>query len=122
MLPDYDLPAVQINRKIRIEGDTAAARYFQSERLFVNETNPVAAHQIHDDGFGFAPVGDTYKKIPQIGNVILEDDVEIGANTCVDCATMGSTIIHKGVKLDNLVQIAHNVTVGENTVIAAATA
>lgn len=71
------------------------------------------------DGFGFAPVGDVYKKIPQIGNVILEDDVEIGANTCVDCATMGSTIIHKGVKLDNLVQIAHNVTVGENTVIAA---
>lgn len=71
------------------------------------------------DGFGFAPEGDHYKKIPQIGNVMLEDDVEIGANTCVDRATMGSTIIHKGVKLDNLVQIAHNVVVGNNTVIAA---
>ena len=63
------------------------------------------------DGFGFAPEGDHYKKIPQIGNVLLEDDVEIGANTCIDRATMGSTIIKKGVKLDNLVQIAHNVVV-----------
>ena len=71
------------------------------------------------DGFGFAPEGDHYKKIPQIGNVLLEDDVEIGANTCIDRATMGSTIIKKGVKLDNLVQIAHNVVVGGNTVIAA---
>ena len=66
-----------------------------------------------------APEGDHYKKIPQIGNVLLEDDVEIGANTCIDRATMGSTIIKKGVKLDNLVQIAHNVVVGGNTVIAA---
>ena len=73
------------------------------------------------DGFGFVPEGDHYKKIPQIGNVLLEDDVEIGANTCVDRATMGSTIIKKGVKLDNLVQIAHNVVVGGNTVIAAQT-
>ena len=73
------------------------------------------------DGFGFVPEGDHYKKIPQIGNVVLEDDVEIGANTCVDRATMGSTIIKKGVKLDNLVQIAHNVVVGGNTVIAAQT-
>ena len=71
------------------------------------------------DGFGFAPEGDHYKKIPQIGNVLLEDDVEIGANTCIDRATMGSTIIKKGVKLDNLVQIAHNVVGGGNTVIAA---
>ena len=71
------------------------------------------------DGFGFAPEGDHYKKIPQIGNVLLEDNVEIGANTCIDRATMGSTIIKKGVKLDNLVQIAHNVVVGGNTVIAA---
>jgi UDP-3-O-[3-hydroxymyristoyl] glucosamine N-acyltransferase len=72
------------------------------------------------DGFGFAPSSaNDYKKIPQIGNVILEDYVEIGANTTVDRATMGSTIIHKGVKLDNLVQIAHNVEVGENTVMAA---
>ena len=71
------------------------------------------------DGFGFAPQsGNDYKKIPQIGNVILEDRVEIGANTCVDRATMGSTIIRKGVKLDNLIQVAHNVEIGENTVIA----
>lgn len=71
------------------------------------------------DGFGFAPqeTGD-YKKIPQIGNVIIEDDVEVGANTTIDRATLGSTIIHKGVKIDNLVQIAHNVEIGQNTVIA----
>jgi UDP-3-O-[3-hydroxymyristoyl] glucosamine N-acyltransferase len=72
------------------------------------------------DGFGFAPVIDNnYMKIPQIGNVILEDNVEIGANTCIDRATMGSTVLQRGVKLDNLVQIAHNVVIGENTVIAA---
>lgn len=72
------------------------------------------------DGFGHAPQSDgTYKKIPQIGNVIVEDNVEICANTTVDRATMGSTIIHKGVKLDNLIQIAHNVEIGENTVMAA---
>ncbi|RYZ54760.1 MAG: UDP-3-O-(3-hydroxymyristoyl)glucosamine N-acyltransferase [Sphingobacteriales bacterium] len=75
---------------------------------------------IGGDGFGFAPQQDgSYRKIPQIGNVIIEDDVEIGANTTIDRATMGSTVIRKGVKLDNLIQIAHNVEVGENTVIAA---
>lgn len=74
---------------------------------------------IGSDGFGFAPQeGNNYKKVPQVGNVIIEDHVEIGANTAIDRATMGSTIIRKGVKLDNLVQIAHNVEVGENTVIA----
>ncbi len=74
------------------------------------------------DGFGFAPKDDgTYQKIPQVGNVILEDLVEIGANTTIDCATMGSTIIRKGTKIDNLVQIAHNVEIGENTVMAALT-
>ncbi len=74
------------------------------------------------DGFGFAPTEEgSYNKIPQIGNVILEDDVEVGANTTIDRATMGSTIIHKGVKLDNLIMIAHNVQVGSNTVIAAQT-
>jgi UDP-3-O-[3-hydroxymyristoyl] glucosamine N-acyltransferase len=74
------------------------------------------------DGFGFAPNSEgNYKKVPQIGNVILEDYVEIGANTCIDRATLGSTIIRKGVKLDNLIQIAHNVEIGENTVIAAQT-
>lgn len=77
---------------------------------------------IGSDGFGFAQTEDgTYKKIPQVGNVILEDHVEIGANSTIDCSTMGSTIIHKGTKIDNLVQIAHNVEIGENTVIAALT-
>ncbi|MEG0655472.1 MAG: UDP-3-O-(3-hydroxymyristoyl)glucosamine N-acyltransferase, partial [Mucinivorans sp.] len=72
------------------------------------------------DGFGFAPMQDgTYQKIAQIGNVVIENDVEIGANTCVDRATMGSTIVHHGVKLDNLIQVAHNVTIGQDTVIAA---
>ena len=70
------------------------------------------------DGFGFAPSPEGYEKIPQIGIAILEDDVEIGANTCIDRATMGATIIHKGTKLDNLVQIAHNVEVGSHTVMA----
>lgn len=74
---------------------------------------------IGGDGFGFAPENGTYKKIAQIGNVIIEDDVEIGANTTIDRATMGSTIVRKGVKLDNLIQIGHNVEVGEHTVIAA---
>jgi UDP-3-O-[3-hydroxymyristoyl] glucosamine N-acyltransferase len=77
---------------------------------------------IGSDGFGFAPNPDgTYNKIAQIGNVIIGDDVEIGSNTTIDRATMGSTIIHKGVKLDNLIQIAHNVELGANTVIAAQT-
>ena len=75
---------------------------------------------IGSDGFGFAPQADgPFTKIAQIGNVIVEDLVEIGANTTVDCATMGSTIIRRGVKLDNLIQVAHNVEIGENTVIAA---
>ena len=71
------------------------------------------------DGFGFAPTPQGYEKIPQIGIAVLEDDVEIGANACVDRATMGATIIHKGVKLDNLVQIAHNDEIGAHTVMAA---
>lgn len=71
------------------------------------------------DGFGFAPTPEGYEKIPQIGITILEDDVEIGANTCVDRATMGATIVHRGVKLDNLVQIAHNDEIGSHTVMAA---
>ncbi|MCX8481877.1 MAG: UDP-3-O-(3-hydroxymyristoyl)glucosamine N-acyltransferase [Sediminibacterium sp.] len=73
---------------------------------------------IGSDGFGFAP-GETYQKIPQLGNVIIEDNVEIGANVTIDRATLDSTIIKKGVKLDNQIQIAHNVEIGENTVIAA---
>lgn len=75
---------------------------------------------IGGDGFGFAPNSENnYKKVPQIGNVVIEDHVEVGSNTTIDRATMGSTIIRKGVKLDNLIQIAHNVEIGENTVIAA---
>ncbi len=70
------------------------------------------------DGFGFAPSPEGYEKIPQIGIVIVEDNVEIGANTCVDRATMGATVIRKGAKLDNLIQIAHNVEVGSHTVMA----
>lgn len=77
---------------------------------------------IGGDGFGFAPNSENnYQKVPQIGNVILEDHVEIGSNTSIDRATLGSTIIRKGVKLDNLIQVAHNVEIGENTVIAAQT-
>ncbi|MBD1434631.1 UDP-3-O-(3-hydroxymyristoyl)glucosamine N-acyltransferase [Sphingobacterium sp. DN00404] len=77
---------------------------------------------VGSDGFGFAPQKDgTYNKVPQIGNVIIEDDVEVGANTVIDRATLGSTTIRKGVKLDNLIQIAHNVEIGANTVAAAQT-
>ena len=77
---------------------------------------------IGSDGFGFAPKADgSFQKVPQLGNVIIEDNVEVGSNTTIDRATIGSTIIRKGVKLDNLIQVAHNVEVGENTVIAAQT-
>lgn len=78
-----------------------------------------AGSVIGADGFGFAPNQEGYNKIPQIGIVVIEDDVEIGANTCVDRSTMGQTIIRKGVKLDNLIQVAHNCEVGENTVMSA---
>lgn len=74
------------------------------------------------EGFGFAPTADGYEKIPQMGIVVLEDNVEVGANTCIDRATMGTTVIHSGVKLDNLIQIAHNCEVGSNTVMAAQSA
>lgn len=77
-----------------------------------------AGSVIGADGFGHAPAADGYEKIPQIGIVIIEDNVEVGANTCIDRATMGATIIRKGVKLDNLIQVAHNVEVGANTVMA----
>ena len=78
-----------------------------------------AGSVIGADGFGFAPNQDGYDKIPQIGIVIIEDDVEIGANTCIDRSTMGETRIHRGVKLDNLIQVAHNCEIGENTVMSA---
>ncbi|MDR2804416.1 MAG: UDP-3-O-(3-hydroxymyristoyl)glucosamine N-acyltransferase [Dysgonamonadaceae bacterium] len=76
---------------------------------------------IGSDGFGFAKEGEVYRKIPQLGNVVIEDNVEIGANTTIDRAVMDSTIIRQGVKLDNLIQVAHNVEIGENTAIAAQT-
>jgi UDP-3-O-[3-hydroxymyristoyl] glucosamine N-acyltransferase len=85
--------------------------------------NNVTIHSgaiIGSDGFGFAPKEDgSFQKVPQLGNVVIEDDVEIGANTSIDRATIGSTIIRKGVKLDNLIQVAHNAEIGSNTVIAA---
>lgn len=102
----------------------------QKCQLFPNVTiyqgcklgNNVTIHAgsvIGADGFGFAPAQDGYEKIPQIGIVVIEDDVEIGANTCIDRSTMGETIIHRGVKLDNLIQIAHNCEIDENTVMSA---
>lgn len=93
-----------------------------SETVIGNRCTIHSGTIIGSDGFGFAPQEDgTYVKVPQIGNVIIEDDVEIGACTTVDRATLGSTIIRKGVKLDNHIQVAHNVEIGENTVIAAQT-
>ncbi|MDR1584706.1 MAG: UDP-3-O-(3-hydroxymyristoyl)glucosamine N-acyltransferase, partial [Prevotellaceae bacterium] len=106
-------------------GDNAI--FYSGVKLYANTIigNNCILHAgavIGADGFGFAPASDgSYKKIPQRGNVILEDDVEVGANTTIDSATMGSTIIRRGVKIDNLVQIAHNVEIDENTVIAAQT-
>lgn len=115
-------PQVYIGEDVRIGDNTViypGVKIYQGCRIGCN----CVLHGgvvIGADGFGFAPQSDNnYRKIPQIGIVILEDDVEIGANTCVDRATMGATIIRRGVKLDNLIQIAHNVEIGENTVIAA---
>ncbi|MDR1330690.1 MAG: UDP-3-O-(3-hydroxymyristoyl)glucosamine N-acyltransferase [Tannerella sp.] len=100
---------------------TVYARCSVGQRCIIHAGAVIGA-----DGFGFAPEdhapeGQQYKKIPQIGNVVLEDEVEIGANTTVDRAVMGSTVIRRGVKLDNLIQIAHNVEIGEDTVMAAQT-
>ena len=99
-----------------------AGAKIHSETIIGNNCAIYSGVVIGADGFGFAPQTDgTFKKIPQIGNVIIEDNVDIGACTTIDRATMGSTIIRKGVKLDNQIQIAHNVEIGENTVIAAQT-
>lgn len=93
-----------------------------SETVIGNNCTVHSGSIIGSDGFGFAPQEDgAYQKVPQIGNVIIEDNVEIGACTTIDRATLGSTIIRKGVKLDNQIQIAHNVEIGQNTVIAAQT-
>ncbi|TGE24609.1 UDP-3-O-(3-hydroxymyristoyl)glucosamine N-acyltransferase [Hymenobacter aquaticus] len=91
-----------------------------AETVIGNRCTVHAGAVIGSDGFGFAPQPDgSYKTIPQIGNVVLEDNVSIGANATIDCATMGSTIIREGAKIDNLVQIAHNVEIGRHTVVAA---
>ncbi|MFC7525373.1 UDP-3-O-(3-hydroxymyristoyl)glucosamine N-acyltransferase [Parapedobacter sp. GCM10030251] len=115
-------PHVYIGENVKIGNDTTlfpgVSVYFDciiGQHVIVHSGTVIGS-----DGFGFAPQEDgTYSKINQIGNVIIEDDVEIGANTVIDRATMGSTIIRKGVKLDNLIQVAHNVEIGKNTVIAA---
>jgi UDP-3-O-[3-hydroxymyristoyl] glucosamine N-acyltransferase len=99
----------------------AGAKVF-SETEIGNNVSVHSGAVLGGDGFGFAPNPDgTYSKIPQIGNLIIEDNVNIGAGTTIDRATMGSTIIRKGVKLDNQIQVGHNVEIGENTVIAAQT-
>ncbi len=115
-------PQVYIGNNVTI-GDNAtiyAGAKIYHDCVLGNNTTLHSGAVIGADGFGFAVTNTTnYKKIPQIGNVIIEDYVEIGSNTTIDRATMGSTIIRKGVKLDNLIQIGHNVEVGENTVMAA---
>jgi UDP-3-O-[3-hydroxymyristoyl] glucosamine N-acyltransferase len=115
-------PQAYIGNNVKIGNNTiihAGVKIYDNTKIGDNcEIHPGAV--IGGDGFGFAPLPDgSYKKIPQLGNVVIEDNVSIGTNTTVDCATMGSTLIKKGAKIDNLVQIAHNVIIGENTVIAA---
>ena len=114
-------PHVYVGDNVTIDDDTilyAGVKIYDNsvigKRCIIH-----AGAVIGSEGFGFAPEGDKYKKIPQMGNVAIEDDVEIGANTTIDRAVMDSTIIRSGVKLDNLIQIAHNVEVGENTCMAA---
>jgi len=117
-------PQVYIGDNVTIGDNTTlfAGVKIYSNCAIGNDCTLHAGAVLGSDGFGFAPQPDgSYKMIPQIGNVVLEDEVSIGANTTIDCATMGSTIIRKGTKIDNLVQIAHNVEVGSNTVIAAQT-
>ena len=110
------------NAKIGAKTIVFAGAQIYSESEIGKECVIHSGTSIGADGFGFVPNSENnYTKVPQIGNAVLEDYVEIGANTCIDRATLGSTIIRKGVKLDNLIQIAHNVEIGENTVIAAQT-
>ncbi len=116
-------PGVVISEEVEI-GDHTVIYPNVVLREQVRIGNNVIIHSstvVGSDGFGFAREGETYHKIPQVGIVIIEDEVEIGANCAIDRATLGATIIKKGVKLDNLIQIAHNVEIGENTVIAAQT-
>lgn len=117
-------PNTFVGDNVRIGDNTilfAGVRVY-SETVIGNNCTIHAGVIVGSDGFGFAPNADgTYSKVPQIGNVIIEDNVEIGSATTIDRATLGSTIIRKGVKLDNQIQIAHNVEIGENTVIASQT-
>ena len=117
-------PQVYIGDNVQI-GDNSVL--YPGVKVYANcvigqHCNLGAGTVIGSEGFGFAPQADgTYRNIPQLGNVVLEDFVDIGANTTIDRATMGSTVIRRGVKLDNLIQIAHNVEVGANTVMASQT-
>lgn len=116
-------PGCYVGENTRIGNDTTlfAGVKVYSDCIIGQDVRIHAGAIIGSDGFGFAPADGGYKKVAQIGNVIIEDHVEIGAGTTIDRATLGSTIIRKGVKLDNLIQIAHNVEIGEHTVIAAQT-
>jgi UDP-3-O-[3-hydroxymyristoyl] glucosamine N-acyltransferase len=110
------------NVKVGSNSTIYAGAVIYSENIIGSDCTIHGGVVIGADGFGFAPQQDkNYKKVAQIGNVIIEDNVEIGSNTTIDRATLGSTIIRRGAKLDNLIQVAHNVEIGENTVIAAQT-
>ena len=117
-------PNTTIGKNCKIGNDTiifAGVKVYE-DCVIGNKCIVNAGVVIGADGFGFAPQQDkNYRKVPQIGNVVIEDNVDIGANTCIDRATLGSTIIRKGAIIDNLVQIAHNVEIGENTAVAAQT-
>lgn len=117
-------PGVYIGDNVRIGSNTTifAGVKIYSDCIIGSDCRIHSGVVIGGDGFGFAPQDDSnYMKVAQIGNVIIEDHVEIGSNTTIDRATLGSTIIRKGVKLDNLIQVAHNVEIGDHTVIAAQT-
>lgn len=117
-------PQVYIGNRVRIGENVTLYPGVKilDDTIIGNNCTIHAGTVIGADGFGFAPKADgSFQKIPQMGNVVIEDDVEIGANACIDRATLGSTIIRKGVKLDNLIQIGHNVQIGSHTVIAAQT-
>jgi UDP-3-O-[3-hydroxymyristoyl] glucosamine N-acyltransferase len=118
----YPNTTIGENCKIGSDGIIYSGVNVYDDCIIGNECTLHSGVVVGADGFGFAPQDDNnYRKVPQIGNVVLEDRVEIGANTTIDRATIGSTVIKRGAKIDNLIQIAHNVVVGENTVIAAQT-
>jgi len=117
-------PQAYIGDNVQVGSNTTifAGAKIYSNTVIGNNCIIHAGAVIGSPGFGFAPQKDgTYRDIPQTGNVVLEDNVNIGANTTIDCATLGSTIVHEGTKIDNLVQIAHNVEIGKHTVIASQT-